>query len=52
MPPSHEKKKLKHLYRCSNALKDELTLANNHLKKKERLPEEVVNTWENLATNI
>ncbi|WCR53553.1 MAG: hypothetical protein PG981_000575 [Wolbachia endosymbiont of Ctenocephalides orientis wCori] len=51
-PPSHEKKKLKHLYRCSNALKDELTLANNHLEKKERLPEEVVNAWENLAMNI
>ncbi|OAM03443.1 IS110 family transposase [Wolbachia endosymbiont of Dactylopius coccus] len=51
-PPSSEKKKLKHLYRCSNALKDELTLVNNHLEKKERLPEEVVNVWENLAMNI
>ncbi|WP_265027661.1 IS110 family RNA-guided transposase [Wolbachia endosymbiont (group B) of Chorthippus parallelus] len=51
-PPSPEKKKLKHLYRCSDALKDELTLANNHLEKKERLPEEVVNAWESLAMNI
>ncbi len=51
-PPSHEKKQLKQLYRCSVALKDELTLVNNHLEKKERLPEEVVNVWENLAINI
>jgi len=51
-PPSPEKKKLKHLYRCSNALKDELTLANNHLEKKERLPKEVANAWEDLAMNI
>lgn len=51
-PPSPEKKKLKHLYRCSDALKDELTFVNNHLEKKERLPEEVVNAWENLAMNI
>lgn len=51
-PPSPEKKKLKHLYRCSDALKNELTLVNNHLEKKERLPEEVVNVWENLATSI
>ncbi|WP_253303218.1 IS110-like element ISWen2 family transposase [Wolbachia endosymbiont of Phyllotreta cruciferae] len=50
--PSLEKKKLKHLYRCSNALKDELTLANNHLEKKERLPKEVANAWEDLAMNI
>lgn len=34
-PPSPEMKKLKHLYRCSAALKDELTLVNNHLEKKE-----------------
>jgi transposase len=33
-PPSPELKKLKHLYRCSAALKDELTLVNNHLEKK------------------
>ncbi|WP_265034324.1 MULTISPECIES: IS110-like element ISWen2 family transposase [unclassified Wolbachia] len=52
IPPSPEKKKLKHLYRCSNALKDELTLANNHLEKKERLPKEVANAWEDLAMNI
>ncbi len=51
-PPSPEKKKLKHLYRCSDALKDELTLVNNHLEKTERLPEEVVNVWENLAMTI
>ncbi|MBD0392195.1 IS110 family transposase [Wolbachia endosymbiont of Pentalonia nigronervosa] len=51
-PPSPEKKKLKHFYRCSAALKDELTLANNHLEKKERLPEEVVNAWKNLAMDI
>ncbi|WP_044471180.1 IS110-like element ISWen2 family transposase [Wolbachia endosymbiont of Drosophila suzukii] len=51
-PPSPELKKLKHLYRCSNALKDELTLANNHLEKKERLPKEVANAWEDLAMNI
>ncbi|EAL59539.1 transposase, IS110 family, partial [Wolbachia endosymbiont of Drosophila simulans] len=51
-PPSPEKKKLKHLYRCSNALKDELTLANNHLEKKERLPKEVANAWEDLAMNM
>ncbi len=51
-PPSSEKKKLKHLYRCSAALKNELTLVNNHLEKKERLPEEVVNVWENLSVNI
>lgn len=51
-PPSAEKKKLKQLYRCSVALKDELILVNNHLEKKERLPEEVVNVWENLAMNI
>ncbi|WP_264706692.1 MULTISPECIES: IS110 family RNA-guided transposase [unclassified Wolbachia] len=51
-PPSPEKKKLKHLYRCSDALKDELTFVNNHLEKKERLHEEVVNAWENLAMNI
>lgn len=31
---SSEKKKLKHLYRCSAALKDELTLVNTHLEKK------------------
>ncbi len=37
---SPELKKLKHLYRCSAALKDELTL---HLEKKERLPKEVTN---------
>lgn len=40
---SPELKKLKHLYRCSAALKDELTLVNNHLEKKERLPKEVAN---------
>ncbi len=40
---SPEMKKLKHLYRCSVALKDELTLVNNHLEKKERLPKEVAN---------
>ncbi|WP_264336567.1 MULTISPECIES: IS110 family RNA-guided transposase [unclassified Wolbachia] len=51
-PPSSEKKKLKHLYRCSAALKNELTLVNNHLEKKERLPEKVVNVWENLSVNI
>ncbi|WP_265021361.1 IS110 family RNA-guided transposase [Wolbachia endosymbiont (group A) of Icerya purchasi] len=51
-PPSPEKKKLKHLYRCSAALKDELTLVNNHLEKKERLPKEVANAWEDLAMNI
>ncbi len=51
-PPSSELKKLKHLYRCSAALKDELTLVNNHLEKKERLPKEVVNAWEDLAMNI
>ena len=33
-PPSPELKRLKHLYRCSAALKDELTLVNNHLEKK------------------
>lgn len=42
-PPFPELKKLKHLYRCSAALKDELTLVNNHLEKKERLPKEVLN---------
>ncbi|MFP3032284.1 MAG: IS110 family transposase [Wolbachia sp.] len=51
-PPSPELKKLKHLYRCSAALKDELTLVNNHLEKKERLPKEVANAWEDLAMNI
>ncbi|KAF5269446.1 hypothetical protein FQR65_LT19919 [Abscondita terminalis] len=51
-PPSPEMKKLKHLYRCSVALKDGLTFVNNHLEKKERLPEEVANAWENLAVNI
>lgn len=51
-PPSSEMKKLKHLYRCSVALKDELTLVNNHLEKKERLPKEVANAWEDLAMNI
>ena len=51
-PPPPEKRKLKHLYRCLDALKDELTLVNNHLEKKERLPEEVVNVWENLAMTI
>ncbi len=51
-PPSPELKKLKHLYRCSAALKDELTLVNNHLEKKERLPKEVTNAWEDLAMNI
>ncbi len=51
-PPSPELKKLKHLYRCSVALKDELTLVNNHLEKKERLPKEVANAWEDLAMNI
>ncbi|RDD34046.1 Transposase IS116/IS110/IS902 family protein [Wolbachia endosymbiont of Cylisticus convexus] len=51
-PPSSEKKKLKHLYRCLAALKDELVLVNNHLEKKERLPKEVANAWENLAMNI
>ncbi|MFP3016534.1 MAG: IS110 family transposase [Wolbachia sp.] len=51
-PPSSEMKKLKHLYRCSVALKDELALVNNHLEKKERLPKEVANAWEDLATNI
>ncbi|WP_353274321.1 IS110 family transposase [Wolbachia endosymbiont (group B) of Hofmannophila pseudospretella] len=51
-PPSSEKKKLKHLYRCSAALKNELTLVNNHLENKERLPEKVVNVWENLSVNI
>ncbi len=51
-PPSPEMKKLKHLYRCSVALKDELTLVNNHLEKKERLPKEVANAWEDLAMNI
>jgi transposase len=49
---SPELKKLKHLYRCSAALKDELTLVNNHLEKKERLPKEVANAWEDLAMNI
>ncbi|KLT22285.1 transposase, IS110 family [Wolbachia endosymbiont of Armadillidium vulgare str. wVulC] len=48
-PPSSEMKKLKHLYRCSVALKE---LVNNHLEKKERLPKEVANAWEDLATNI
>ena len=43
---------MKHLYRCSAALKDELTLVNNHLEKKERLPKEVANAWEDLAINI
>jgi len=43
---------LKHLYRCSAALKDELTLVNNHLEKKERLPKGVANAWEDLAINI
>lgn len=52
MPPSPKKKKLKHLYRCSDALKNELTLVNNHLEKKERLSEEVVNAWESLTMNI
>lgn len=51
-PPSPELKKLKHLYRCSAALKDELALVNNHLERKERLPKEVVNTWGDLAMNI
>ncbi len=51
-PPSPELKKLKHLYPCSAALKDELTLVNNHLEKKERLPKEVTNAWEDLAMNI
>ncbi|BDG77388.1 IS110 family RNA-guided transposase [Wolbachia pipientis] len=51
-PPSSEMKKLKHLYRCSVALKDELALVNNHLEKKERLPKEVANAWEDLAMNI
>jgi len=51
-PPSPELKKLKHLYRCSAVLKDELTLVNNHLEKKERLPKEVANAWEDLAMNI
>ena len=51
-PPSPEMKKLKHLYRCSVALKDELILVNNHLEKKERLPKEVANAWEDLAMNI
>ncbi|WP_285520062.1 IS110 family RNA-guided transposase [Wolbachia pipientis] len=51
-PPSPELKKLKHLYRCSVALKDELILVNNHLEKKERLPKEVANAWEELAMNI
>ncbi|WP_250295600.1 IS110 family RNA-guided transposase [Wolbachia endosymbiont of Oedothorax gibbosus] len=51
-PPSPELKKLRHLYRCSAALKDELTLVNNHLEKKERLPKEVANAWEDLAMNI
>lgn len=50
-PPSPELKKLRHLYRCSAALKDELTLMNNHLENKERLPEEVANAWEDLAMN-
>lgn len=45
-------KKLKHLYCCSAALKDELTLVNNHLEKKERLLKEVANAWEDLAMNI
>ncbi len=49
---SPELKKLKHLYRCSVALKDELTLVNNHLEKKEILPKEVANAWEDLAMNI
>ncbi|WP_353272772.1 IS110 family transposase [Wolbachia endosymbiont (group A) of Urophora cardui] len=52
IPPSPELKKLKHLYRCSVALKDELILVNNHLEKKERLPKEVTNAWEDLAMNI
>ncbi|WP_253309747.1 MULTISPECIES: IS110 family transposase [Rickettsiales] len=51
-PPSSELKKLRHLYRCSAALKDELTLMNNHLEKKERLPKEVATAWEDLAMNI
>jgi transposase len=51
-PPSPELKKLKHLYRCSAALKDELALVNNHLERKERLPKEVVNAWGDLAMNI
>lgn len=51
-PSSPEMKKLKHLYRCSAALKDELTLVNNHLEKKERLPKEVATAWEDLAMNI
>ncbi|RDD34166.1 Transposase IS116/IS110/IS902 family protein [Wolbachia endosymbiont of Cylisticus convexus] len=50
-PSAPELKKLKHLYRCLAALKDELTLVNNHLEKKERLPEEVLSTWEDLAMN-
>jgi transposase len=51
-PPSPELKKLKHLYRCSAALKDELALVNNHLERKERLPKEVINAWGDLAMNI
>lgn len=51
-PPSPGLKKLRHLYRCTVSLKDELTLVNNHLEKKERLPEEVANAWEDLAVNI
>lgn len=34
-PPAPELKKLKHLYRCSAALKDELTLLNNHPSRKD-----------------
>jgi transposase len=36
------------------ASEDELTLANNRLekKKKERLPDEVMHVWEDLAINI
>ncbi len=29
-----------------------MTLVNNHLEKKERLPKEVTNAWEDLAMNI
>ncbi len=38
---SPEMKKLKHLYRCSAALKDELTLVNNHLEKKRDCPKKL-----------
>ncbi len=36
-PSSSKKRKLKHLYRCSIALKDELTFVNNHLEKKREI---------------